>query len=88
MTLLAIALSVLGFAGLCLSMSRHQRDVLGRTLSPALTRTARMSGWTLLAVAYAIAFASEGAALGTVYWMGGLTLGAAVVAFTVTGISR
>lgn len=88
MMALCVLAALLGFAALCLGMSRHQRDVLGKALSPSLTRAVKVAGWVLLGIAWAAAVASDGAALGSVYWLGALTFGALVVAFTVTRLSR
>jgi hypothetical protein len=88
MIVLPILAAWLGFALLCLGMSRHQRDLLGRALSTAATRAAKSLGWTLVALAYLGAMSIEGAALGAVYGVGILTFGALVVAFTVAARGR
>jgi hypothetical protein len=88
MMLLCVLASLAGFAALCLGMSRHQRDVLGKALPAATTRGLKVAGWALLAASWAAAIAADGAALGSVYWLGALTLAALVVAFSVTRLSR
>lgn len=88
MIALPLVASVLGFALLCLGMSRHQRDLFGRALSAVQTRAAKASGWLLVIAAYAGSLLTEGAALGAVYGVGVLTFGALTVALTVTGMSR
>ncbi|QWT19465.1 DUF3325 domain-containing protein [Bacillus sp. NP157] len=88
MMLLCLLAALAGFAALSLGMSRHQRDVLGRALPARTTRAVKWSGWVLLALAWAAAIASDGAALGSVYWIGALTFAALVVAFSVTRLSR
>ncbi|SDG22528.1 DUF3325 domain-containing protein [Dyella sp. 333MFSha] len=88
MILLPMLASLLGFTLLCLGLSRHQRDLFGRAMSPGRTVAARWIGWTLVVLAYGGSMLIEGAALGAVYGVGVLTFGALVVAFTVTGMSR
>ncbi|MGA7438156.1 MAG: DUF3325 domain-containing protein [Luteibacter sp.] len=88
MMLLCLLAALAGFAALSLGMSRHQRDILGRILSAGRTKGLKIAGWVLLAVSWAAAIASDGAALGSVYWIGVLTFGALVVAFSVTRLSR
>jgi len=88
MMLLCLLAALLGFAALCMGMVRHQRDVLGKTLPGATTRRMKAAGWLLLAVSWAAAIASDGAALGSVYWLGALTFGALVVAFSLNRLSR
>jgi len=88
MIALPLVASVLGFALLCLGMSRHQRDLFGRSLPAGRTRAAKAAGWLLVTVAYAGSLLAEGAALGAVYGVGVLTFGAAVVAMALTGLSR
>ncbi|KAF1003666.1 MAG: hypothetical protein GAK28_04547 [Luteibacter sp.] len=85
---LSILFGLAGFAALCLAMSRHQRDLLGRTLSPAVSRTARVIGWVALVASAACAMRAEGAALGAVYAFGIDTMCAAIVALGVTYRSR
>lgn len=88
MMLACVLAAVLGFAALSMAMSRHQRDVLGKPLPAATTRRLKVAGWLLLAASWAAAVASDGAALGSVYWLGALTFGALSVAFWVTRLSR
>lgn len=88
MILLPLLASLLGFTFLCLGMSRHQRDLFGRSMSPGRTLAARWLGWILVVLAYGGSMLVEGAALGAVYGIGVLTFGALVVAFSVTGLSR
>jgi hypothetical protein len=83
-----LMVSVAGFAALCMAMSRHQRDVLGRLLPIATTRWLKCGGWVALAAAWAVAAAAEGPGLGSVYWAGVLTLAALVVSLTITRLSR
>jgi Protein of unknown function (DUF3325). len=88
MMVACVLAALLGFAALSMAMSRHQRDVLGKSLPAATTRRLKVAGWLLLATSWAAAIASDGAALGSVYWLGALTFGALSVAFSVTRLSR
>ncbi|UPG90275.1 DUF3325 domain-containing protein [Luteibacter aegosomaticola] len=88
MMLLCVLAALGGFAALSMGMSRHQRDVLGKALPAGTTRGMKTAGWLLLAASWGAAIASDGAALGSVYWLGALTFGALVVAFSVTRLSR
>lgn len=88
MMLACVLCALLGFAALSMGMSRHQRDVLGKALPATTTRGMKFAGWLLLATSWAAGIASDGAALGSVYWLGALTFAALVVAFSVTRLSR
>ena len=88
MILLCILAALAGFAALSMGMSRHQRDVLGKPLPRKTTRGLKVSGGVSLACAWAFATAGEGAAIGSVYWLGALTFAALVVVFSVTRLSR
>lgn len=85
---LAIVLALAGFAALCLAMSRHQRDVLGTALTPLATRCAKAGGWCAIALSYAVAVMAEGAAFGSVYWVGLLTFAALCVALVVSRLGH
>jgi hypothetical protein len=88
MIVLCLLAATVGFTGLCLGTPRHQRDVLGRVLSPFRTRLYKTLGWIALALSFGLAVARDGAALGLVYWVGALTLAALVVALSTTWLSR
>ncbi|MGF6492702.1 hypothetical protein ABIE56_000857 [Luteibacter sp. 621] len=88
MMFLCVVTALLGFAALSMGMSRHQRDVLGKALPASKTKLVRIAGWALLTASWAAAITSDGAALGSVYWIGALTFGALIVAFSVTRLSR
>ncbi|SEN17058.1 Protein of unknown function [Luteibacter sp. UNCMF331Sha3.1] len=85
---LCLPIAIVGFMGLCLGMSRHQRDVLGRVLSPMRSALCKAFGWTALASSFALAIARDGAAMGAVYWAGMLSLAAVLVALWTTWFSR
>jgi hypothetical protein len=70
--------SLCGFGLLLLAMTRHQQDWLSRKLSPALTRTLRLSGFAALALAFVAAGTGFGWGYGAVAWFGWLTVAAAL----------
>lgn len=84
MIALCLLAALAGFAGLSLGMTRHQRDVLGRTLAPSSSLRWRIVGWTGLALSLLLAVVRDGAALGTVYGLGELTVAALAVSLSTT----
>ncbi|MEX1827401.1 DUF3325 domain-containing protein [Luteibacter sp. CQ10] len=84
MIALCILAALAGFVGLSFGMTRHQRDVLGRTLAPSTSLRWRIVGWTGVALSLVLAAIRDGAALGTVYWLGELTVAALAVALGTT----
>jgi len=88
MILVSLACALAGFLCLCLAMSRHQRDVLGRMLPARLSRVLSTCGWLALGATLAVAMEVEGAALGAVYAVGIYTLCAITVSVSVTYLSR
>jgi alkylation response protein AidB-like acyl-CoA dehydrogenase len=81
-------LSLGGFVGLLLAMKRHQQDWFRRKLPPALCRTLRLSGFTAMALAFALAGAGLGWDYGAVAWFGWLTISAALVIVANTNRER
>lgn len=77
--LLAFAACVAGFAALAGAMSRHQRDLLGRDLTPAQVLGLRVLGGGLLALAIWPCAAALGSAQGLVAWTGHLSAAAGLV---------
>ncbi|WP_369821542.1 DUF3325 domain-containing protein [Novosphingobium sp. CF614] len=72
-----------GMACLCLSMVRHQRDLLSRQLSPGWRRGLQWTGYGLLLLSFVISL--SGGAIPVVRWLGELSLAAlAVVALATT----
>lgn len=65
-----------GFVGVCVSMAKHQPELLGAKLSPARQRQARWGGSAALAAAYACAVAAGGWKFGSVEWVGAISLAA------------
>ena len=72
----AILLALGGFYALALSMTRHQRDLVGRTLVARQANAARISGWTLLAAAFVLDVVTWGGGYGSVAWFAHLSVGA------------
>lgn len=73
---IAILLTLGGFYALALSMTRHQRDLVGRTLVARQANTARISGWALLVAAFVLDVATQGGGYGSVAWFAHLSVGA------------
>lgn len=61
-------LALLGLAGICLSLARHQRDAFGYTCPVPVSRMARWGGAALLLASFLVALSSGG--LGLVHWFG------------------
>ncbi len=62
-----------GFAGLCLGMERHYRDLVGRPLQPRIGWAMRCIGTLLLAAALWVAVVvDEGWSMGLVHWFAAL----------------
>ncbi len=74
-----LMLCVCGFACLALAMVRHQRDLLGRLLSPIPTHGLRASGWLCLLLAAWRLIAAQGWSLGLVSYSGCTSLAAGLV---------
>lgn len=76
MSLFPFALTYTGWAALCLSMSRHARELLQREPTPLQRRLLRAAGWIALTVSLLMAAARAGWPIGTVEWFGTLTASA------------
>jgi hypothetical protein len=68
-----------GFAAICLSMAKHQAEILGRKLTPAEHRRLRIGGPLALGASYASAVAASGWKFGSVLWVGAIMLAALCV---------
>lgn len=86
--LLPIAIAYAGFIALALATKRHQRDLIGRSLRAVQARTARFTGWLLLALACAIEVVLLGPAMGLIVWLGELSLAAALAVGTINWKTR
>ncbi|WP_051362220.1 DUF3325 domain-containing protein [Solimonas soli] len=76
MIALAFTLGYAGFLALCLSMSRHQREIVGRTLPESRAPWLRLAGWALLLASFAASATHGGVPIGAVRWCGLLTAAA------------
>jgi hypothetical protein len=81
---LAFVSSLLGFAALALSMSRHHQQVCRREPSRRRQGLLRLVGWGLLLAALALCQAHAGWASGLVWWTGLLTAAALLVIVLLT----
>lgn len=82
MIALALGLSFSAFAALSLSMDTQRPALPGTPAAPAGRRhRARALGWLLLAVTFAVCVAGQGWGLGTVLWLGALTVAGLLLAF-------
>lgn len=70
MPLFASTLIFSGFLALSLSMSRHCRQVLNRSLSPKANLWLRLLGWASLGAALMVCIAYSGWATGVLLWLG------------------
>lgn len=74
--LLGFAAALCGFILLCAAMQRHQADIFGARLAPALGRNLRYGGGVLIVAAWLIDALGLGWAVGTITALGHLTLAA------------
>ena len=77
--LLTFLMSLCGFISICLSMHRHQENLLSNPLPANRSLLLRLSGWLLLLIAYGIAIRGFGWGIGSVAWIGHLGAAAGVV---------
>ncbi|MEE4451682.1 DUF3325 domain-containing protein [Novosphingobium resinovorum] len=82
--LLPLAIAIAAFVALAVSMKRHQRDFVGRLLPEPQARLARVTGWLLLGVVWAIDAALLGPAMGTLVWIGEASMGAWLTVAAIT----
>ncbi|MGY4800558.1 DUF3325 domain-containing protein [Teichococcus aerofrigidensis] len=76
---LSFALAYAGFAGLCLAMDRHQRDLFGRRRAAGRSAGLRWAGWLLLGLSLPPCVLAAGWGIGSVLWCGLLTLAAGLL---------
>ncbi|WP_420992360.1 DUF3325 domain-containing protein [Cupriavidus sp. 30B13] len=76
--LTALALAFSGFAALSQTLDRHYAERHGRGSAPGAAERMRLHalGWSALALALLACVAQQGWPVGTVSWIGMLTLGA------------
>ena len=86
--ILTLALTLAGFACLAVAMPRHQTDLLGRELAPALGRRLRTMGWLLLVCALWPVVDALGWAFGLTVYCGHLSASAALIFISLLVIDR
>lgn len=67
---LSLAMAYAGFAALCLSMQRHQRAALAKTLPPRWNHVLRFFGYGLLLLAYLPCSMQTAPSVGVLLWIG------------------
>lgn len=83
--LLTLVLCLGSFAALCVSLTRHQRDLLGRDLLRRTILALRGGGYGGLVLAYWVQAMAHGPAYGAMVWAGLLTASAVLI---VAGLAR
>jgi hypothetical protein len=86
--LLAFALCLLGFAALAFAMRRHQREIFGRPLQPAMTWGLRSIGACALLFALGLLVARQGWSLALVMFSGHTSMAAALVLCVLIAYAR
>lgn len=84
MTMLHIVVLLLSFAGfvaLALAMPKHSKHILRRNLPESQRRVLRLLGWVLLAVALGLGVRQWHFDVGTVIWLGWLTIAGVALVF-------
>ncbi|MDP1617956.1 DUF3325 family protein [Phenylobacterium sp.] len=76
----AFLLAYAGFAALCVSMTKHQVETVGRRLDVREQSLAKAGGAAGLAAAFACAVVAEGWRFGSVLWSGVIMLAALALA--------
>lgn len=81
-------LALAGFGLLLIAMQRHQQDWFHCKLPPMCGRALRLSGFTVLALAFVLAGNGLGWAYGTVIWFGWVTIGSGLATAANAGRRR
>lgn len=81
MTFAALILAFAGWAGVCFSMSRHYRQLFDREPPVRRARLLRLSGWTLIGLSLLCAVDALGWRVGSVEWIGLVSVSGASFAF-------
>jgi len=76
--------SILGFTGLALAMPKHSKAVFQQPLSDTCRQLLRLAGWLLLAVALALGIARWRFDIGTVTWLGWLSVAGLALVFVLS----
>jgi len=82
--LLVLLISLAGFAGLALAMPKHGKAIFRQPLSDARRQLLRLAGWLLLAVALALGMDRWRFDIGTVTWLGWLSVAGLVLVFVLS----
>ena len=88
MELIALFLALCGFGAMALAMRRHHRDLFGTQPSPRHSLALRATGWMLLGLSFAVCIVASDWSVGSVLWLGILTVAALICALTVTYAQR
>jgi hypothetical protein len=78
--LLAFALSFAAFSAIALGTERHARQVLGRQAGLPVRRALGTAGWVLLLASLFPALAARGPSIGSLNWLGYLSVASAAIA--------
>jgi hypothetical protein len=79
---MSLLLALGGLLCLCLSMTRHQRDLLARPLPQGWSRALRVGGWAVLCLSFAAAVPNGAQAV--LCWIGELSVVALIVVASCT----
>ncbi len=80
--ILALALVLMGMAGLAVGMARHYQRVWGGEPLPGALRRYRQTGWCLLLAGLLPCLTGWGVSMGIIVWTGLLTPALLIVAIT------
>lgn len=78
------AVNVISFSCLVAAMSKHQRDLFGRALTPKQNQQLKLGGWSLLAVTLFATCVLRGPSIGASIWTCAITFSALVVGLVAT----
>ncbi len=81
---LALSLMLFGWTAFALSMDRHYGPLFGRALHAGLRRRFRRAGAGAIAGSWGFSVAGRGVELGTVVWVGGLSVTGILVVLGLT----
>lgn len=79
MIVLCLIVAIGTFALFGLSTDQHHQQRLGAKLMAPRKKAMRGAAWTGVALCFFLAFVAEGTIYGTIFWLGALSFGAAVV---------
>ena len=82
--LVALILSLVGFAGVALSMHKHHCEVFGAGPTRLRLMFLRCTGWLSLGLSFATSVVASGWAIGPVLWLGLLTAAGLIVTLLLT----